>query len=147
MPESVRYQAAIIQDDHVLLIKILEHRSGREYWVLPGGGRDAGESEEECVRREMKEETHLDVSVDRLLLDVADEGDGAYDRYKTYACRPTGGVPRPGYEPEPEAASVYAISEVGWFDRRDDNTWDDLLVNNPIMYPLLQGIRRALGYL
>ena len=61
MPESVCYQAAIIQDDHVLLIKILEHRSGREYWVLPGGGREAGESEEECVRREMKEETGLEL--------------------------------------------------------------------------------------
>jgi 8-oxo-dGTP pyrophosphatase MutT (NUDIX family) len=147
MPESIRYQAAIVQNDHILLIKCRRHRSGRDFWAIPGGGREVDESEEECVRREVKEETRLDVCVEGLILDAAIEGDGVYDRLKTYACRPTGGVPRPGYEPEPEAASLYAIIEVGWFDLRDESTWDDLLVNYPIMYPSLQRIRRVLGYL
>jgi 8-oxo-dGTP pyrophosphatase MutT (NUDIX family) len=35
---------------------------------MPGGGIDSGETEEECVRREMQEETNLDVRVISLLV-------------------------------------------------------------------------------
>jgi ADP-ribose pyrophosphatase YjhB (NUDIX family) len=52
-----RYQGAIIKDDKILLIKHTEHESGRSYWVIPGGGREADETEMACVRREMLEET------------------------------------------------------------------------------------------
>ncbi len=56
---TIRYQGAIIRDDHLLLIKHREHESGREYWILPGGGRESDESEEDCVKRELQEETGL----------------------------------------------------------------------------------------
>ena len=36
-------------------------------WDLPGGHLAAGESFEECLLREIKEETGLDASIDRLL--------------------------------------------------------------------------------
>ncbi|HVN64462.1 MAG TPA: NUDIX hydrolase [Candidatus Binataceae bacterium] len=36
-------------------------------WDLPGGHLAAGESFEQCLVREVKEETALDVSIDRLL--------------------------------------------------------------------------------
>ena len=45
------------------------HSTGRAYWVIPGGGIEGSESEEECVIREMKEETNLDVTIDRLVFD------------------------------------------------------------------------------
>jgi hypothetical protein len=49
MIRSVRYQGAIILSDHILLVQHSEHASGRIYWLLPGGGREEGESEEACV--------------------------------------------------------------------------------------------------
>ena len=52
-----RYQAAIMIGSQILLIRHEEHNHGRTYWLLPGGGREDGESEEECVIREMREET------------------------------------------------------------------------------------------
>jgi 8-oxo-dGTP diphosphatase len=58
-----RYQGAIVRNHSILLIRQRENESGRSYWILPGGGIEPGETEEDCVRREMKEETNLDVRV------------------------------------------------------------------------------------
>ena len=146
MKRFARYQGAIVREHHILLIKHTRHDDGRAYWVLPGGGRDPGETEEDCVRREMREETHLEVRVDRLLLDLPAHDDSIYQRYKTYLCTPVAGQARPGYEPEPDAAQAYAISEVAWFDLRDEATWDPLAIGDPYTYPQLRRIRSELGY-
>jgi len=67
---DVRYQAAIVREDHVLLLKVVDIDSGAMFWVLPGGGREAGETEEACVQREVREETELAVAVVRPLFEV-----------------------------------------------------------------------------
>jgi ADP-ribose pyrophosphatase YjhB (NUDIX family) len=143
---TIRYQGAIIQDHQILLIKHQEHLGGRSYWVIPGGGMELGESEEECVRREMHEETYLNVHVVRLLLDEPGVPGGVYQRLKTYVCQIVEGQARPGYEPEVEAAEQYAITAVGWFDLRDSSTWDTQVFGDPFTYPLLQRVQAALGY-
>ena len=142
-----RYQGAIIKGHHFLLIRHRQHSTGRAFWVIPGGGLDGDESEEECVVREMKEETNLDVRVDRLAFDEPAHPDGAYKRRKTYICHPVAGKASPGYEPEPEAAADYSISEVRWFDLRDEGAWDDELRREPVMYLQLVRLRKMLGYL
>jgi ADP-ribose pyrophosphatase YjhB (NUDIX family) len=146
MKRDVRYQGAILRDDDILLIKHREHDSGHSYWLLPGGGREDKESEEDCIRREMHEETHLSVRVERLLLDEMDHPMGTYKRVKTYLCFAVNGIPKPGYEPEVEASQKYAIAEVRWFDLRSPISWDDELKSDQITYPLLQRIRAVLGY-
>ncbi|MCJ7624549.1 MAG: NUDIX domain-containing protein [Anaerolineaceae bacterium] len=84
MNRITRYQGAIISNDHMLLIKHREYESERDYWVVPGGGREDGETEQECVRREIKEETHLDVKVEQLLMDEPVHSDGVYQRRHIY---------------------------------------------------------------
>ncbi|MFL5807311.1 MAG: NUDIX hydrolase [Roseiflexaceae bacterium] len=113
MTRITRYQGAIIRDHHILLIKQTEHTSGRSYWLIPGGGIELGETEEACVRREMQEETCLQIHVQYLLLDEAALPGGFYKRLKTYVCQIMDGEARPGYEPEPEAANEYGITDVG----------------------------------
>jgi 8-oxo-dGTP pyrophosphatase MutT (NUDIX family) len=146
MSRTTRYQGAIIQGDHILLIKHTEHESGRSYWLIPGGGIEDGESKMACVRREMQEETCLHVHVERLLLDEPGVPGGVYRRMRTYLCRVVDGEAQPGYEPEAEAAAHYGITEVGWFDLRQETAWPEQLVTDPITYPLLHRIRAALGY-
>lgn len=143
-----RYQAAILRGPEILLIKHREHADGRSYWVLPGGGIEAEETEIDCVRREVLEETHLGVSVEALLLDepaFIDNG-SPYRRFKTYLCHPLTAEAAPGYEPELEAAAVYAIVEVAWFHLTDETTWNDVLIRDPIIAPLLRRIRAALAW-
>jgi len=145
MSRTIRYQGAILRGDDLLLIKHREHQSGRAYWVIPGGGREDGETEEACVQREMLEETGLQITIERLLLDTPSNGK-PYQRHKTYLCSAEKGEAKPGYEPEPEVAAFYAIVEVGWFDLRAPEKWDAMAKNDRFTYPLLQQIQAALGY-
>ena len=146
MNRSIRYQGAIICDDHILLIRHREHATGRSYWLLPGGGRESHETEEVCIQREMLEETQLEVTVERLLLEDDDIPMGVYQRLKTYLCKIVDGDPRPGYEPEIDAAQQYAIAEVRWFDLKQPDEWEILLENSAFTLTTLHRIRAILGY-
>ncbi len=146
MPRDARYQAAIMQDGKILLIQHREHESGRTYWLLPGGGMEDGETEEETVLREVREETNLEVKVETLLLDEpAQPGKSGYQRYKTYLCSPITLDVAPGYEPEPEVAAIYSIAQVGWFSIKDESTWTEIIINDLITAPLLRRVRDALS--
>ncbi|MGD2156717.1 MAG: NUDIX hydrolase [Anaerolineales bacterium] len=145
MARHTRYQGLIIQDHKVLLIQHRQHSTGRSYWVIPGGGMDGCETEEECVIREMKEETNLDVVVDRLVFDEPGHPDGVYQWRKSYLCTPISGEASPGYEPEPEAAADYSITAVRWFDLRDESEWGDRLRQDPYTYPQLVKLRHLLA--
>lgn len=71
-PVDLRCSAVLIRDENVLLI----HRDGEGYddWVLPGGRPRPKESTAACVRREVREETGLDIDPQRcaLVLEVID---------------------------------------------------------------------------
>mgnify|MGYP000960091486 FL=1 len=61
----VRVAGILIEDDRILLI---EHtKNNRKYWLVPGGGVDWGESAAEALIREFKEETSLDIEVEKFL--------------------------------------------------------------------------------
>jgi 8-oxo-dGTP diphosphatase len=138
MKRECRYQGAILRDGAILLIRHTHHEDGRTYWLIPGGGREVGETEEECVQREMREETGLEVRVERLLIEEKGRPGGVYQRMKTYLCTPVSGEASPGFEPELEASSIYAITEVRWFDLSDPASWGSELESDPITYPLMQ---------
>jgi 8-oxo-dGTP pyrophosphatase MutT (NUDIX family) len=146
LQRDVRYQAAIVHNDHVLLLKVVDRDSGATFWLFPGGGREGDEREEECVRREVREETHLEVAVVRFLFEQTDFPEGIYGHLRTYLCQVQGGEARPGIEPEVDSADHTTIRALGWFDLRDTTTWDTLVLSDPITLPLLEQLRAALGY-
>ena len=45
---------------------LVHHTYGRRNWELPGGGSEPGEAPDETARRELLEETGLEVDVGRL---------------------------------------------------------------------------------
>ena len=99
--KTTRYQAAIVKNHRILMLKVWDHAfSGRTFWVIPGGGCNPNESEQECVRREVREETNLDVEVGPLILDEQESSGDMLQKVKTYACTIVGGDPLPGSEPE-----------------------------------------------
>lgn len=57
----VRVAGILIKEGKMLFI---EHgKKGKRYWLLPGGGVDYGESFEEALKREFREEVNLDIEV------------------------------------------------------------------------------------
>jgi ADP-ribose pyrophosphatase YjhB (NUDIX family) len=63
---AVRAAGVLLADGRILLVNHVKH--GRSYWVLPGGHVNFGETLEQALVREMKEECDLDVTVGPLLI-------------------------------------------------------------------------------
>jgi len=61
----IRVSVIVVEEGRILLVR--HEKEGRTYWVLPGGGVDYGETLEQAAVRELKEETNLDVAVDKLV--------------------------------------------------------------------------------
>ena len=55
MKTRVGSRAVVIQNNKILL----SHEKASGWWLIPGGGMEAGETPEECVVREVEEETGL----------------------------------------------------------------------------------------
>src|SRR5438067_3866084 len=75
---------------------LLGHRRDIDWWNLPGGGMELGETVDEAMCREVREETGLEVEVERLV--------GVYSKPQkqevvlTFRCRVTGGTLQPTAE-------------------------------------------------
>ena len=143
MDRNIRYQGLIIQDHKILLIRGFEILSGASFWVIPGGHREPGESEEECILREMREETNLEVRVEKLLFEQRFPPDGPNAINRSYLCTPIAGFLSPGFEPEDDNFKMIALR---WFDLRNEKDWSLELQKDPFTYPQLVKIRMLLGY-
>lgn len=60
---EIRVYGIILDDEGKVM---LCHSKDRDLWVLPGGGMEKGEAPWQTVVREVKEETGLDIEVERL---------------------------------------------------------------------------------
>lgn len=109
---TTRVSVVVIDDSKILLVR---HRKGsRQYWVLPGGRLEYGENFFECAVRELKEETGLDVEVERLLfLSEAIAPDRSRHIVNIYLkAKVVGGVMRVGNEPVLAGVDFVPLSEL-----------------------------------
>lgn len=66
--QTIRIRAAgiLVKDGQILLVR--HEKNGKSYWLLPGGGVDFGESVEEALVREFREEVGLPIKAGKLVL-------------------------------------------------------------------------------
>ena len=97
---TTRVTVIVIGSDKKILL--VRHRKGnRQYWALPGGRLEHGETFAECAVREIREETGLDVEVDDFVyLSEAIAPDRSRHIVNIYlTAHVTGGVMQVGDEP------------------------------------------------
>ena len=112
MNPKIRATAILIEDEHILLVEQRVTESLSRGWSLPGGTLEIGETLEACLVREVKEETGLDIAVDRLLY-VCDRI--VHDRHVvhlTFSVSRLGGRLQVGTEPEPGANPIASVEMV-----------------------------------
>ena len=84
----IAVSAVILEQGNVLLA----HRRDIDWWNLPGGGLELGETVDDALHREVFEETGLEVEIERLV--------GVYSKPQkqevvlTFHCHVTGGTAR-----------------------------------------------------
>jgi ADP-ribose pyrophosphatase YjhB (NUDIX family) len=110
-----RAQALIIENGNILLAKHHDLTIDKIYWCLPGGGVEAGESPEEAVVRELKEETNLDIRVVRKIAEMRLPGVTAgYAKGVTFLAEIAGGELSLGFDPEQEHWQDKFLQAVSW---------------------------------
>ena len=78
--KRVNGRAIIIDNDEIILMFRRKIKDGivKEYYAIPGGGKEENETIEECVKREVNEEFNLDVEVKEFLGKVEDDKNIGY---------------------------------------------------------------------
>ncbi|UCG83377.1 MAG: NUDIX domain-containing protein [Dehalococcoidia bacterium] len=117
---------AVITDrnDRVLLVKHKPERGGfwQGKWICPGGKLELGESIEDGIMREVKEETNLDITLTYPLIpfDRIVKTDGETDLhviYIDYLADLTNGKLKPGSD----------VGEAHWVPRKEiPDIWEEL---------------------
>jgi 8-oxo-dGTP diphosphatase len=103
-----RVTGVVIREGKLLLIHRL--REGNEYWVFPGGGVEEGEDLETALKREMMEETGLNlVSYQRMFDQLEKDGSSCI----FYSCELEPGEPCLG-GPELESHSPSDQYHLQW---------------------------------
>ncbi len=91
-----RVCAALIEGQQILMVEL--HTPSRTFWTLPGGGIENEETKEEAIVREVLEETHLHVTIERQLYDISiDQGTETCFLVRRVA---NSSAPRLGIDPE-----------------------------------------------
>lgn len=86
------------KDNRILMVK--QHHEDKDIWMVPGGGIEEGESSMAAAVREIKEETGLDVEIDRLIWHTEEVSDRGQRFVNFFMGRIKGGMLELGEDPE-----------------------------------------------
>lgn len=106
-----RGACAVILDDEGRVLLIKENYGKRRYG-LPGGALEPGETPEDAVVREAREETSAQVEIDHLIGIYGFDNEWVIHAYR---CRVVAG--------SPQLPGTGEIAEVGWFDPAEVPEW------------------------
>ncbi len=95
----VRACGICIEQDKILLVNLTGISEGK-FWSPPGGGVEFGERAADCVAREFKEETHLDVEVGDFLFACEFINNPLHAIELFFEVRVKGGMLQTGADPE-----------------------------------------------
>ena len=84
--KQIEVVAAIIVADGKVLATQRGYGEYKDKWEFPGGKMEAGETPEEALRREIREELAADISVDRFICTVEHDYPSFHLTMHNYLC-------------------------------------------------------------
>lgn len=124
---DIRVAAIIIEDDKILTTQM--ERDGDRYYVLPGGKVESGENIEEALKRELMEETSIQLEnfslayLRELRLDDGERGIEFYYYVDEYS-----GEPETGYDPEDKQAELKKVEKLEVSKLDDEKFFPEQLI-------------------
>ena len=83
--------AVIVRDGRILICQRPANTTLGGLWEFPGGKIEAGETPEECLARELKEELNIEVLVGEFCTEVTHAYGNKHINLKAYYCTIVGG--------------------------------------------------------
>lgn len=104
-PVTMGARILLIKGDEILLVK----HSYEDFWFIPGGGVKKGETYDEGIRREVKEELGMDIGKVELFGVYSNFFEGKNDTVVVFLCEDFGEVEERSFE----------IEKVAFFSLKD----------------------------
>ena len=110
---KTRVQAIVVRGDRLLMVK--HRQDGEEWWCLPGGGQEPGETPQEGALRELREECNVNGDVVRQTSHVCY---GPKDETYSFLAEIGDQVPTIGHDPE-VAGGESVLVDAQWLSLRE----------------------------
>jgi ADP-ribose pyrophosphatase YjhB (NUDIX family) len=139
-----RSQAIVVRQDRILMVK--HTMDGRDFYCLPGGGVESGETPEEAALRELMEEACVKGHVVQRTT-VRLKPDQVSEVYSFWIEIPDTAEPAPGIDPELSAAEQ-SITGVSWMRLEELSAldqiylWSSGLKSIPVFYEKLNQMKK-----
>ena len=117
----------IILDEENRMLLVKQQHEDKEIWMVPGGGIEDGENAAEAAIREVKEETGLDIALERLLWHIEEVSERGQRFVNFFTARVSGGRLELGEDPEFDGDSQ-VLREVRFMSREE-------MAEVPHLYP------------
>ena len=139
-----RSQAIVVRGDRVLMVK--HTLDGREFYCLPGGGIEPGETPEEAALRELKEEACVEGEIiQRTTLRL--KPDKKTEVHSFWVEIPDSAEPPPGCDPDVPVDSQ-TIVDTAWMRLEDLSQLDQIYLwcsgikTIPVFYEKLNEMKK-----
>ena len=106
--------AVLVHDGRVFAAKRGPGKSMAGFWEFPGGKVEAGETPEDALARELREELQIEVAVGEFLVTATHEADTAVIELSTYLCTIIKDVPVLTEHEESRWLPVSELCDVEW---------------------------------
>ena len=92
--KMIEVVAAVIENSGKYFADQRGRGEWKDWWEFPGGKIEPGESPEEALKREIREELDTEISIDRFLMTIDYDYPAFHLRMHCYLCRLSGSGPK-----------------------------------------------------